>query len=127
MEIGDLRLLTGKHLLIVERGDLVADEVRLALEQAGVVIVGPASSVEIGLALLNIIRIDGAILDIRLEGETVFPLAERLQDAGIPFVFALPHADADIGAKYGGYRLTESLAALAEIAKALFAPRENSD
>jgi DNA-binding NarL/FixJ family response regulator len=127
MEIGDLRLLTGKHLLIVERGDLVADEVRLALEQAGVVIVGPASSVEIGLALLNIIRIDGAVLDIRLEGETVFPLAERLQDAGIPFVFALPHADADIAAKYGGYRLTESLTALAEIAKALFAPRENGD
>ena len=55
MEIGDLRLLTGKHLLIVERGDLVADEVRLALEQAGVVIVGPASSVEIGLALLYVV------------------------------------------------------------------------
>jgi DNA-binding response OmpR family regulator len=127
MEIGDLRLLAGKHLLIVESGDLVADEVRLALEQAGVVIVGPASSVEIGLALLNIIRIDGAILDIRLEGETVFPLAERLQDAGIPFVFALSHVDADIAAKYGGYRLTESLTALAEIAKALFAPRENGD
>jgi|SRR5689334_1653700 ActR/RegA family two-component response regulator len=125
MEIGDLGLMAGKHLLIVESGDLVADEVRLALTQAGVVIVGPAASVEIGLALLDIVRIDGAILDIRIEGETAFPLAERLQDARISFVFAMFHADADIAPEYGGYRLNESPAALAEIGEALFAPRAN--
>lgn len=127
MEIGDLRLMAGKHLLIVESGDLVAAEVRLALEQAGVVIVGPASSVEIGLALFDITRVDAAILDIRIEGETVFPLAERLQGAGIPFVFAISHADTDIPAGYGGYRLSQSPAALSEIAAALFAPRENGN
>ncbi|GAA3109572.1 hypothetical protein GCM10010520_62570 [Rhizobium viscosum] len=125
MEIGDLRLMAGKHLLIVESGDLIADAVRLALEQAGAVIVGPASSVEIGLALFDITRVDAAILDIRIEGETVFALAERLQDAGIPFVFAISHADTDIPAGYGGYRLSESPAALAQIAKALFAAHEN--
>lgn len=130
MDIGDLRLLAGKHLLIVESGDLVADAVRLALEQAGVVIVGPASSVDIGLALFDIARVDGAILDIRLEGDVVFPLAERLQDAQIPFVFAMSvfamsPADADIAARHGGYLLSENPSALAEIAKALFASREN--
>ncbi|QWW69821.1 response regulator [Rhizobium sp. WYJ-E13] len=125
MKIDDLGLLAGKHLLIVESGDMVADAVRLALEKAGVVIVGPASSAEIGLALLDMARIDGAILDIRIEGDVVFPLAERLQDAQIPFVFAMPHADADIAAGYGGYLLSENLSALAEIAKALFASRED--
>lgn len=130
MKIGDLGLLAGKHLLIVESGDMVADAVRLALEKAGVVIVGPASSAEIGLALLDIARIDGAVLDIRIEGDVVFPLVERLQDAQIPFVFAMsvfamPHAHADIAARYGGYLLSENPSALAEIAKALFASREN--
>lgn len=125
MKIDDLGLLAGKHLLIVESGDMVADAVRLALEKAGVVIVGPASSAEIGLALLDMARIDGAILDIRIEGDVVFPLPERLQDAQIPFVFAMPHADADIAAGYGGYLLSENLSALAEIAKALFASRED--
>lgn len=125
MEIADLGLLAGKHLLIVESGDMVADAVRLALEQAGAVIVGPASSVEISLALLDIARIDGAVLDIRIEGDTVFPLAERLQDAKIPFVFAISHAGAGLPPGYGGYQLSESPTVLVEIAKALFASREN--
>ncbi|TCS09127.1 response regulator [Rhizobium sp. BK418] len=126
MEIGDLGLLAEKHLLIVEGGNLIADAVRLALERAGVIIVGPASSVEIGLALLEIARIDGAIMDIRIEAETVFSLVERLQDARIPFVFAISHADADVATSYGGYRLSESPAALAEIARALFGPPEDA-
>ena len=35
--------------------------------------------------------IDAAVLDVNLGGETVFPLAERLAEAGIPFIFASAH------------------------------------
>ena len=31
---------------------------------------------------------DGAVLDVNLGGETVFPLAEALRARGVPFVFA---------------------------------------
>jgi two-component SAPR family response regulator len=31
---------------------------------------------------------DGALLDVNLGGEMVFPLAEALQERGVPFIFA---------------------------------------
>lgn len=116
-----LRLFQGKHILIVEDEFFIADTTRRTLERAGAIVIGPAPSVEAGLALIDDNRIDGAILDIRLDGETVFPIAERLQDAGIPFVFATAHIDTDIPIRFGGYYLSEKPTALGEIAKALFA------
>ena len=121
MKDNGLHLLAGKHVLIVEDEYFVADEVRRALEKAGAVVVGPAPSVEIGMHLIDDNNVDGAILDIRLDGETVFPIAERLQDLGIPFVFATAYMQADIPERYGGYYLCEKPAELSAIAEALFA------
>ncbi|KRB57067.1 transcriptional regulator [Rhizobium sp. Root708] len=115
-----LRLFEGKRILIVEDEYFVADEVRRQLNQAGALVVGPAPSVEIGLTLLERNSIDGAILDIRLDGETVFPIAERLQDAGLPFVFATAYGAGDIPERYTGYVLCEKPNDLGEIAYALF-------
>jgi CheY-like chemotaxis protein len=122
MEPQHLHLFTGKHILIVENEYFVADDVRRLLEAAGAVVVGPAPSVDIGLSLIDQSHIDAAILDIRLEGETVFPIAERLQDLDIPFVFATAYLDADIPQRYGGYFLTGKPTELEVIAKALFLP-----
>lgn len=118
-----LQLFKGKRILIVEDEYFVADEVRRKLDEAGALVIGPAPSVDIGLALLAQNNVDAAILDIRLEGETVFPIAERLQDAGLPFVFATAYGAADIPKRYTGYVLCEKPSDLAEIADALFGPK----
>ncbi|MBB3564568.1 DNA-binding response OmpR family regulator [Rhizobium sp. BK512] len=59
------RLLNGKRVLIVEDDYFIADETRRALESAGAIVIGPASSVESALALIDSTTPDGAILDIR--------------------------------------------------------------
>lgn len=122
MGSGSLHLLKGKRILIVEDEFFIADETKLALERAGATVIGPAPSVEIGLALIDEYVVEGAILDIRLDGHTVFPIAERLQDTGIPFVFATAYLGGDAPASFGGYFLAGKPNALDEIARALFDP-----
>ena len=40
--------------------------------------------------------IDAAILDINLHGETVYPLAARLEERNVPFLFASAYAESSI-------------------------------
>ena len=79
----------GKAILVVEDEYLVASMIMDAFEDAGAEIVGPVPSLRMALDLLNNegIRVDAATLDVKLGGEEVFPLAERLEEEGIPFVF----------------------------------------
>jgi hypothetical protein len=49
--------------------------------------VGPAATVAAAFALMADHTLDGALLDIRLRGETSFVLADVLAVLGIPFVF----------------------------------------
>ena len=49
--------------------------------------VGPATTVSGALRLLNVERVNGAILDVDLRGEDVTPVVDALLDRGIPFIF----------------------------------------
>ncbi len=83
--------LAGRHILVVEDEYVLAHQLVRALTQEGAVIVGPAAAVAPALALIAApVRpaIDAAILDVNLAGERVYPVAEALLAAGIPFVFA---------------------------------------
>jgi DNA-binding LytR/AlgR family response regulator len=81
--------LSGYRLLIVEDEYTVAMELARDFEEAGAQIVGPAGSVQAALELLDESgSIDGAVLDIQLHEEKVFPVADELMRRGVPFVFA---------------------------------------
>ena len=89
------------RILIVEDEYLVAMEISEALEHEGFVIVGPVASVNDALTLLNAGQaVDGAVLDINLGNQNVFPLADVLQRRMIPFVFATGYSAAVIPAGY---------------------------
>ncbi|RDS79880.1 response regulator [Dyella monticola] len=80
--------LTGKVVLLVEDDYLVADALRAALEEEGMQVAGPYPSISSATrALDNEERIDAALLDVHLNNERVFPLADRLVDEGIPAIF----------------------------------------
>ncbi|MDM9625574.1 response regulator [Rhizobium sp. S152] len=117
-----LGLLNGKHLLIVEEGFFAADEIRVALCGLGTILMPPAPSVESGMAIIDRQRVDGAILDIRLDETTVFRLVERLQEYGIPFVFVATPPHDLARERYGGYVLSDNPDELGDIARALFDP-----
>jgi DNA-binding LytR/AlgR family response regulator len=81
--------LKGCRLLVVEDEYLIAADLTASLELLGVEVIGPAASVEEALSLVenNGSRIDGAVLDINLQNERVYPVADVLTARGVPFVF----------------------------------------
>lgn len=80
--------LQGARILVVEDEALIAMELCQALEALGWEAVGPAASVEEALQRLADAPLpDAAVLDVNLGGSLVYPLADRLQALGVPFVF----------------------------------------
>lgn len=79
--------LSGKRILIVEDNALLAFEIESIVEQWGAIPVGPALDLATGFALSESASIDGALLDINLGDEQVWPLAQSLNARGIPIVF----------------------------------------
>jgi two-component SAPR family response regulator len=50
-------------------------------------VVGPFSRCSDALAAIEADEIDAAILDVNLDGEMVYPLADMLTERGVPFIF----------------------------------------
>lgn len=83
--------LPGLRVLVVEDNPILACDIDDALRESGVDVVGPALDLESGLALVSEDTLedtlDGAILDIDIGGQPVWPIARRLKGCGVPFVF----------------------------------------
>ncbi|MBW9117335.1 response regulator [Rhizobium cauense] len=79
--------LIGKNVLIVEDDSLQASAMRVAMEYQGSQVVGPFPDLDDGFAALEQKPVDIAILDVSLNAQKVFPLADELTERGIPFVF----------------------------------------
>ena len=87
--------LAGKSVLIVEDETFVALELKFAVEDAGGAALGPFYRLAQAMEFLSRreAAIDAAILDVILGGSSVFPLAKRLADRGVPLLFSTANAD----------------------------------
>lgn len=74
------------NLLLVEDQLDLAALMEHALEDAGDQVTH-AYSVFDALGLLDTQRFDGAVLDVELRDGVVFPVADRLAELGIPYLF----------------------------------------
>ena len=92
--------LRGRHILLVEDEYFIACAMQCGLEDAGAWVVGPAAFVGDALALLDTELVDGAVLDVSLDNEKVFPVAEALTARGIPFVFTTGFSASDLPPKW---------------------------
>jgi CheY-like chemotaxis protein len=81
--------LRGRRLLVVEDDYFIAVELARSLEKLGVSVIGPVASVADAVELIEAEQgaLDGAVLDIHLGEERVFPVADTLMERGVPFVF----------------------------------------
>jgi CheY-like chemotaxis protein len=84
--------LSGLRILIVEDDALVALNLQEFVESLGCSVVGPTGRLSEALAILDAEHIDGAMLDINLHGEMVYPLAERLAERETPMLFCSGYA-----------------------------------
>ena len=95
--------MTARRVFLVEDELLVAFDVQDILEEAGCQVEGPFTTVNAALRALEAARPDCAVLDVRLADGEVFPLANALQQAGIPIIFHSGHADESaLGSRYPG-------------------------
>ena len=88
--------LSALRILIVEDEYYVADDLARALEGLGATVLGPVATLEEAERLVAEGRFDCAVLDMNLRGEMAFPIADRLEAQGIPFVVASGYNSASL-------------------------------
>jgi CheY-like chemotaxis protein len=91
---GERSGLSGLRVMVVEDSLLVADMIAELLMAAGVDVLGPFGRLDGAVAAADVASLDGALLDVNLDGELSFPIAEALQRRGIPFIFLTGYSDA---------------------------------
>lgn len=81
--------LAGCRVFVVEDEGLIALDLTEHLEQAGAIVLGPASSVQQALKTLSTLDPlpDVASLDLMLVGGTSIRIAEELDRLRVPFIF----------------------------------------
>ena len=114
-----LKDFAGKRLLILEDGFFLDERTKRLLEALGAR-VEVAGAEAAGRVLGKELSIDGAIIDINVEAELAFSLAEQFGAKDIPFLFALnDHATGEVG-RFAAYRLCADIDQLKAIAIGLF-------
>ena len=94
-------LLEGRHVLVVEDQFLIALDLEDELQSLAAASVDVVGTVADALALVAVTRPHLAILDVDLGGETTEPVAERLAELGIPFLFATGYDEAPLAKRFG--------------------------
>jgi len=81
--------LAGLSVLVVEDEYFIADDICRALRSLRAEVIGPFASAPEALRLLieKEVTPDLAVLDINLQGESVYPIADELARRGVGFVF----------------------------------------
>ena len=92
--------LRGRRILLVEGEILAAMFMEDMLLELGWEVVGPASNVADALDLAARERPDAAVLDVNLGDEPVYPVADALRQAGVPFVFVTGYSQAGLADAY---------------------------
>jgi DNA-binding response OmpR family regulator len=93
---------SARRVLIVEDEMLIAMMLQDMVADAGLEVEGVANSLLAGIDLATRADFDLAILDINLNGEEVYPVAEILQKRGIPFIFSTGYGTGGVRSGFDG-------------------------
>lgn len=104
------------RLLVVEDEALVAMLIEDQLIELGFEVVGPAATASQAIALCEDEKLDGAMLDVNLGGgQTSDPVAELLEEKGIPFAFVTGYGQAGIDRRFADAEVLQKPFTLAEL------------
>jgi CheY-like chemotaxis protein len=76
-----------RRILVVEDEGLVGALTSELIDQMGYSALGPCVDINEAMTMMRRNHIDGAVLDVNLGGELVFPLARALAERAVPLVF----------------------------------------
>jgi CheY-like chemotaxis protein len=86
--------IEGYRFLVVEDDYLIASDAVSSLENLGASVLGPFASVSEAIHAVELgAEIDGALLDVNLNGEMSYPVAALLKMRQVPFAFISGYDD----------------------------------
>jgi PAS domain S-box-containing protein len=97
--------IAGNRIMIVEDEALVAMAITDVMTTSGFSVIGPFGKLTDAKAALRKGDIDAAMLDVNLDGELVYPLADMLLAERIPFVFLTGYGPESIDRRYSHIRV----------------------
>ena len=121
-------MMEGKRILVVEDEFLVAEDLNFALKKSGARVLGPVGMIADGLKLLDDSPdVEGAVIDVNLGGAMAYPIAEKLLDRNIPFIFTTAYDVEDLPERFSNVSLCQKPTTMLKIIRTLEdALRENT-
>lgn len=95
LEIGNRRLI-GCRVLILEDEYFLANDLERALRAQGAEVIGPIAELSDAISQLGHDEFDAAVIDINLQDELAYSIADELVPRDIPFVFATGYGSEQI-------------------------------
>ena len=117
--------LQGLQVLIVEDETLVAMLIEDYLRELGCEIALSASRVAKAMKSIETCRIDAAVLDVNVAGDSISELVETLKKRGIPFILASGYGARGIGSRWPGSLVLQKPFSEADLGAALLASVRN--
>jgi len=114
--------LTGRRILVVEDEYFLADDLSRHFASLGAEIIGPIAYIDDAAEVLKAdAAIDGALLDINVRSEMIFPLARLLRSRKVPFVFTTGYDRRSLGPEFGDVQVWEKPLDIPRLARSLTA------
>ena len=93
---------SGAAILLVEDEALVGLMIADFLNEIGYRVAGPFTRTEDGIAAAKTAALAGAVLDVNIGGEEIYPLADCLIGRNVPFIFVTGYGAEAIDRRYAG-------------------------
>jgi CheY-like chemotaxis protein len=111
--------LSGRRILVVEDEMMVAWLLEDMLADLGYEAVGPAARVDQAMAMINEEAIDAAVLDMNLNGQMSYSVADALTRRNVPFVFSTGYEKTRLLDSYRSFQVLQKPYQQAELRDAL--------
>jgi PAS domain S-box-containing protein len=108
-----------RRLLLVEDEVLVGLFMGEMLEDMDFSVTDPARTLADGIAAAKAEKFDGAVLDMNLNGESVYPLADLLASQGVPFIFVTGYSADVVAERFAKIPIIQKPVAADALAKIL--------
>jgi two-component sensor histidine kinase/DNA-binding response OmpR family regulator len=113
------RRVGASRLLLVEDELMVGMFMQDLLKSIGYQSTDPISRLSDAIAAATNERFEGAVLDMNLNGEFVYPLAELLTKQGVPFIFVTGYAPSSVDPRFAQVPVLQKPVLQSELTSAL--------
>lgn len=112
-------VLPAANILLVEDEILVGILMQEMLQEMGYSVTEPVRTLKESLSAASMGQFDGAVLDLNLAGESVYPVADILVARNIPFAFVTGYASNSIDERFSSVPLFQKPVAAEALAKTI--------